>query len=245
MKKIAFITGATRGIGMAIAKQLGQAGFIVVGTATTLAGVEHIQQYLSALNIEGTGILFDLMDGNSFENALDFIQKKYGTISTLVNNAAITKDQLLIRMRDEEWETVIQANLTAVAKLTRLVLKPMLKAKQGGQIIQISSVVAQMGNAGQSNYAAAKAGLIGFSRALAREVGSRQITVNVVTPGFIETQMTADLPEAQRAAVLAQIPLGTFGKPEDVAAAVAFLASPAARYITGAVLPVNGGFYMA
>ncbi|MDP2026488.1 3-oxoacyl-ACP reductase FabG [Sulfuriferula sp.] len=241
--KIALITGASRGIGQAIALQLGKQGAIVIGTATSVAGAEAITAYLQAAGVQGEGRVLQVTDADSVTSTLDAIQKTHGDISILVNNAGITRDNLLMRMKDEEWDDIMQTNLSSVFKLSRGVLRAMMKARYG-RIINISSVVGAMGNAGQTNYAAAKAGLVGFSKSLAREVGSRNITVNCVSPGFIDTDMTRALPEAQRDALLTHIPLGRLGQVDDIGHAVAFLASAQAAYITGANLHVNGGMYM-
>ena len=241
--KIALITGASRGIGQAIALQLGKQGAIVIGTATSAAGAEAITAYLQAAGVQGEGRVLQVTDADSVTSTLDAIQKTHGDISILVNNAGITRDNLLMRMKDEEWDDIMQTNLSSVFKLSRGVLRAMMKARYG-RIINISSVVGAMGNAGQTNYAAAKAGLVGFSKSLAREVGSRNITVNCVSPGFIDTDMTRALPEAQRDALLTHIPLGRLGQVDDIGHAVAFLASAQAAYITGANLHVNGGMYM-
>ena len=241
--KIALITGASRGIGQAIALQLGKQGAIVIGTATSAAGAEAITAYLQAVGVQGEGRVLQVTDAGSVTSTLDAIQKTHGDISILVNNAGITRDNLLMRMKDEEWDDIMQTNLSSVFKLSRGVLRAMMKARYG-RIINISSVVGAMGNAGQTNYAAAKAGLVGFSKSLAREVGSRNITVNCVSPGFIDTDMTRALPEAQRDALLTHIPLGRLGQVDDIGHAVAFLASAQAAYITGANLHVNGGMYM-
>lgn len=241
--KIALISGASRGIGQAIALQLGKQGAIVIGTATSAAGAEAITAYLQAAGVQGEGRVLQVTDADSVTSTLDAIQKTHGDISILVNNAGITRDNLLMRMKDEEWDDIMQTNLSSVFKLSRGVLRAMMKARYG-RIINISSVVGAMGNAGQTNYAAAKAGLVGFSKSLAREVGSRNITVNCVSPGFIDTDMTRALPEAQRDALLTHIPLGRLGQVDDIGHAVAFLASAQAAYITGANLHVNGGMYM-
>lgn len=235
--QIALVTGATRGIGAAIAAELKAQGATVIGTATTAEGAAKI----SAAGI--TGIVLNVTDGESCQNAVDAIVKEHGALHILVNNAGITRDMLAMRMKDEEWDAVIDTNLKAVFRLSRAAVKPMMKQRQG-RIVSITSVVGASGNPGQANYAASKAGVAGMSRALARELGSRGITVNCVAPGFISTDMTADLPEEQQKALLAQIPLGHLGKPQDIAQAVAFLASPQAAYITGQELHVNGGMYM-
>ena len=243
-KQVALVTGASRGIGKAIAQELARQGVIVIGTATTEAGAEAISAYLAEIGAEaGKGMVLNVTDAERCAAIIDEIGKAYGAVGILVNNAGITQDNLAMRMKDEEWDSVISTNLSAVGRLSRAVLRGMMKAKTG-RIINITSVVASSGNPGQMNYAAAKAGVEGMSRALAREIGSRNITVNSVAPGFIDTDMTKVLGEDQHAALLTQIPLGRLGKPEDIAAAVAFLASPAAAYITGTTLHVNGGMYM-
>jgi 3-oxoacyl-[acyl-carrier protein] reductase len=239
--QVALVTGASRGIGRAIAQELAKQGAKVVGTATSEAGAAAISEYLGAA---GKGIVLNVNDGPACEAAIEQVQKEFGGLSILVNNAGITQDQLAMRMKDEEWDAVILTNLTAVARLSRAVLRGMMKARHG-RIINITSVVGSAGNAGQMNYAAAKAGVAGMSRALAREIGSRNITVNCIAPGFIDTDMTKALNEQQIAALLQQIPAGRFGLPEDIAAAVAFLASPQAGYITGTTMHVNGGMYMS
>jgi len=241
--KVALVTGASRGIGQAIALELGRRGATVIGTATTDSGAAKIDVFFQENAIKGKGLALNVADDQSVASALEDIQKTFGAPLILVNNAGITRDNLLMRMKDDEWFEVINTNLNGLFRLSKAVLRGMTKARFG-RIINIGSVVGQMGNAGQSNYAAAKAGLEGFSRALAREVGSRAITVNTVAPGFIDTDMTRELPEAQREALTAQIPLARLGKPEEIAQAVAFLASDEAAYITGATLPVNGGLYM-
>jgi 3-oxoacyl-[acyl-carrier protein] reductase len=242
---VALVTGASRGIGRAIAQELAKQGAKVVGTATTESGAASISEYLASIGAEcGKGVMLNVDDAQRCNDVIDEIQKQFGGVSILVNNAGITQDQLAMRMKDEEWDAVIATNLTAVARLSRAVLRGMMKARQG-RIINITSVVGSAGNPGQMNYAAAKAGVAGMSRALAREVGSRGITVNCVAPGFIDTDMTKALNEQQIAALMAQIPAGRFGTPEDIAAAVAFLASPQAGYITGTTLHVNGGMYMS
>ena len=241
--KIALITGASRGIGQAIALQLGKQGTVVIGTATSAAGADAITAYLQAAGVQGEGQVLQVTDADSVSSTLDAIHKTHGDIGILVNNAGITRDNLLMRMKDEEWDDIMQTNLSSVFRLSRGVLRAMMKARYG-RIINISSVVGAMGNAGQTNYAAAKAGLVGFSKSLAREVGSRNITVNCVSPGFIDTDMTRALPDAQRDALLTHIPLGRLGQVDDIGHAVAFLASTQAAYITGANLHVNGGLYM-
>ena len=241
--KVALVTGATRGIGQAIALELGRQGAIVIGTATSAAGAERIAEYLKAAGIEGAGLVLDVASDESVAQTLEHIQQHLGQPAILVNNAGITRDNLLMRMKDEEWSDVINTNLTSIYRLSKAVLKGMTKARWG-RIINISSVVGSMGNAGQANYAAAKAGVEGFSRALAREVGSRNITVNAVAPGFIDTDMTRDLPEAHRQNLLTQIPLGRLGQAEEIASVVGFLAGEGGAYVTGATIPVNGGMYM-
>lgn len=240
--QIALVTGATRGIGQAIAHALASKGFRVVGTATSAVGAEKIRSELSPY-AGCDGICLDVNDAPAVEVAIDGIVKKYGGVHVLVNNAGITRDQLAMRMKDEEWDAVIETNLKAVFRVSRAVVRPMMKQRYG-RIINITSVVGASGNPGQANYAAAKAGVAGMSRALARELGSRNITVNCVAPGFIATDMTEVLPEAQKAALMQQIPLQRLGKPEEIASAVAFLASVEAGYITGTELHVNGGMFM-
>lgn len=243
--QVALVTGASRGIGRAIAQELVRQGAKVVGTATSAAGAAAITDYLEALQPGcGKGVVLNVNDGAACVAVIDDVQKEFGSLAILVNNAGITQDQLAMRMKDEEWDSVISTNLTAVGRLSRAVLRGMMKARHG-RIINITSVVGSAGNPGQMNYAAAKAGVAGMSRALAREIGSRNITVNCIAPGFIDTDMTKALSEQQTAALLQQIPLGRLGAPEDVAAAVAFLASSQAAYITGTTLHVNGGMYMS
>ncbi len=241
--QIALVTGASRGIGQAIALELGKLGATVVGTATTEKGALAISAYLDAAEVKGTGMALNVNDNAQIELVLDAIAKQYGAITILVNNAGITKDNLLARMSDEEWDGVISTNLTSVFKLSKGVMRGMMKARQG-RIINISSVVGSMGNAGQANYAASKAGMIGFSKSLAREIGSRNITVNCVAPGFIATDMTEELTQEQRDKLVEQVPLKRLGQVADIAATVAFLAGPGAGYITGATLHVNGGMHM-
>jgi 3-oxoacyl-[acyl-carrier protein] reductase len=243
--QVALVTGASRGIGRAIATHLAKLGAKVVGTATTEAGAAAITEYLHAVSSEaGHGAVLNVTDAAASNALIESISKQYGTVTILVNNAGITQDQLAMRMKDEEWDNVISTNLTAVGRLSRAVLRGMMKAKHG-RIINITSVVGSSGNAGQMNYAAAKAGVAGMSRALAREIGSRNITVNCIAPGFIDTDMTRALTEQQIAGLLQQIPLGRFGLPEDIAAAVGFLASSHASYVTGTTIHVNGGMYMS
>ncbi|NHZ78160.1 3-oxoacyl-ACP reductase FabG [Massilia sp. CCM 8695] len=239
--QIALVTGASRGIGKAIALELARQGAKVVGTATTESGAQAISAYLAEFG--GKGAVLNVTDAAACAAVVDEVQKGFGSLSILVNNAGITQDQLAMRMKDEEWDSVIATNLTAVGRLSRAVLRGMMKAKHG-RIINITSVVGSAGNAGQMNYAAAKAGVAGMSRALAREIGSRNITVNCIAPGFIDTDMTKALSAEQHTGLLTQIPLGRLGAPEDIAHAVAFLAGPQAAYITGTTLHVNGGMYM-
>ena len=242
--QVALVTGASRGIGRAIAIELASHGAIVIGTATSEAGSQAISHYLAETREGcGHGTVLDVNDAERCNTLVAGIQKEFGSLSILVNNAGITQDQLAMRMKDEEWDAVIATNLTAVARLSRAVLRGMMKARHG-RIVNITSVVGSAGNAGQMNYAAAKAGVAGMSRALAREIGSRNVTVNCVAPGFIDTDMTRALEEQQVSALLQQIPLARLGQPADIAAAVAFLASPQAGYITGSTLHVNGGMYM-
>ncbi|QIE24547.1 3-oxoacyl-[acyl-carrier-protein] reductase FabG [Caballeronia sp. SBC1] len=242
-KHIVVVTGASRGIGRSIAVELARQGATVIGTATSESGAEGITEALKEFGGQSRGAVLNVTDATASEAFIDGVVKEFGGLNVLVNNAGITKDQLAMRMKDDEFDAVIDTNLRAVFRLSRAVLRPMMKAR-GGRIINITSVVASSGNPGQANYAAAKAGVAGMTRALAREIGSRGITVNCIAPGFIDTDMTKVLPEAQRAALTAQIPLGRLGSPEDIAHAVAFLASPHAGYITGTTLHVNGGMYM-
>ncbi|QLB39522.1 3-oxoacyl-ACP reductase FabG [Mannheimia pernigra] len=240
MSKIALVTGATRGIGKAIAEELVAKGYTVVGTATSEKGAESISAYLGG---SGKGLVLNVADAESIDCVLKQVKETFGDVDVLVNNAGITRDGLLMRMKDDDWFDIIQTNLTSVYRLSKAVLRPMMK--KGGRIINIGSVVGSMGNPGQTNYCAAKAGLVGFSKSLAKEVASRGITVNVVAPGFIATDMTDELNEDQRNAILSQIPAGELGSPQDIAKAVAFLASDDARYINGETIHVNGGLHMS
>lgn len=242
--KVAIVTGASRGIGAAIADALGAAGAIVIGTATTDKGADAISARFSEKNIQGTGKAMNVTEEGSVEALLEFVQKEFGAPVILVNNAGITRDNLLMRMSDDEWSAVINTNLNAVFKLSKACLRGMMKARWG-RIVNISSVVGSMGNAGQTNYAATKAGVAGFARALAKEVGSRGITVNTVAPGFIDTDMTRELNDAQKEVMLQQIPLARLGQPEEIAGVVEFLVSDAAGYVSGETIHVNGGMYMA
>jgi len=241
--QVAIVTGASRGIGRAIALELAKQGATVIGTATSESGAAGIGEALQQAGGKGRGAVLNVNDAAAADAFIDGIVKEFGALNVLVNNAGITQDQLAMRMKDEDWDAVIDTNLKSVFRLSRAVLRPMMKAR-GGRIINITSVVGSSGNPGQANYAAAKAGVAGMTRALAREIGSRGITVNCIAPGFIDTDMTKVLPEEQRTALTAQIPLGRLGAPEDIAHAVAFLASPFAGYITGTTLHVNGGMYM-
>ncbi len=241
--EIALVSGASRGIGQAIALQLGKAGATVIGTATSEKGAAQITETLKAAGIKGVGLVMNVTNQESIDAAIAHIEKEFGTISILINNAGITRDNLLMRMKDEEWNDILDTNLSSAFRLSKACLRAMMKARKG-RIINIASVVAVSGNAGQTNYSAAKAGMIGFTKSLAREVGSRGITVNAVAPGFIDTDMTRALPEENKTALLNQIPLNRLGHPEEIAAAVVFLASPGAAYITGETLHVNGGMYM-
>ncbi len=242
--KVALVTGASRGIGKAIALRLAQLGAVVIGTATTEGGAEAISAYLKEAGHAGRGLALDVADSASVEAAIAQINAEFGPVLILVNNAGITKDNLMLRMKQDDWDAVINTNLSSIFRVTKACLKGMTK-ERWGRIISISSVVGSMGNGGQANYAAAKAGLEGFSRALAKEIGSRDITVNSVAPGFIATDMTHVLPEEQKAKLLEQVAIPRLGSPEDIAHAVAFLASAEAGYITGTTLHVNGGMYMA
>jgi len=243
VNKVALVTGASRGIGQGIALALGRAGATVAGTATSESGAQAITQALAQAGIRGAGFVLNVTDAAQTEAVVTAVQQQLGDIGILVNNAGVTRDNLLMRMKDDEWQDLLSTNLTSVYRLSKLMMRSMMKAR-AGRIINITSVVASLGNAGQSNYAAAKAGVEGFTRALAREVGSRNITVNCIAPGFIDTDMTRALDDAQRETLTGQIPLGRLGSVDDVAAAVAFLASDAASYITGCTLHVNGGMYM-
>jgi 3-oxoacyl-[acyl-carrier protein] reductase len=243
-QEVALVTGASRGIGRAIAEQLARAGATVVGTATTEAGAQAIGAYLAGLGARGRGVVFDVRDAAATEALIDAVARDYGRLSVLVNNAGITRDTLAMRMKDDDWAAVLDTNLSGVFRLSRAVLRGMMKARHG-RIINITSVVGTSGNAGQANYAAAKAGVTGLTKALAREVGSRGITVNCVAPGFIDTDMTRALSDQQTQALLEQIPLGRLGPADDIGAAVVFLASAAAAYVTGATLHVNGGMVMS
>ncbi|MCZ8061453.1 3-oxoacyl-ACP reductase FabG [Silanimonas sp.] len=240
--EIALVTGASRGIGAAIADLLASKGATVIGTATTESGAAAIGERLKPLG--GHGRALDVTDGTAVEALIDALAKEFGAVGILVNNAGITRDNLLMRMKDEDWNAIIDTNLSSIFRTSKAVMRGMMKARKG-RIINIASVIGVTGNAGQANYAAAKAGIIGFSKSMAREIGSRNITVNVVAPGFIETDMTRDLPEEAKAKMLADIALGRLGSPRDIAEAVAFLAGPAAAYITGETLHVNGGMHMA
>ncbi|MBN2647713.1 MAG: 3-oxoacyl-ACP reductase FabG [Thiotrichales bacterium] len=241
--KVAFVTGASRGIGKAIALDLAANGATVIGTATSEQGAQAISDYLQAAGAQGQGICLNVTDAQGIVEVLAQVTETYATPTILINNAGITRDNLLMRMKEEEWDDIIQTNLNSVFRMSKACLRGMMKAKEG-RIINIASVVGVMGNAGQTNYAAAKAGIIGFSKSLAREVGARNITVNTVAPGFIDTDMTRALPEEQRDALTQHIPLNRLGQPEDIARAVTFLAGPGGAYITGQTLNVNGGMYM-
>lgn len=241
--QVALVTGASRGIGQGIALELGKQGATVIGTATSASGAESISNYLNAANINGCGMVLNVNDGTQIETVLSEITKKFGAISVLVNNAGVTRDNLPARMSDEEWDDIMSTNLKSVFRMSRGVLRGMMKAR-AGRIINISSVVGSMGNAGQSNYAASKAGVEGFSKSLAREIGSRNITVNCVAPGFIATDMTETLSQEQRDKLVENVPLKRLGDVADIAACVVFLAGPGAAYITGATIHVNGGMHM-
>ncbi len=242
--EIALVTGATRGIGREIALTLGRMGATVVGTATSEKGAETISAFLAENDIKGRGMVLDVADSSSVNDVVAAIGKEFGAPTVLVNNAGITRDNLMLRMSEDEWDAIINTNLSSIYRLSKACLRGMTKAKRG-RIISIASVVGVMGNIGQANYAAAKAGVIGFSKSLAREVASRGITVNVVAPGFIDTDMTKVLPEEHKETLLKQVPLNRLGSPEEIAATVGFLASPGAAYITGETIHVNGGMYMA
>lgn len=241
--KIALVTGATRGIGKAIALSLGEQGATVIGTATSENGAETISGFLADANVSGKGLVLNVTDADSIEAVVSQVEADFGAPTILVNNAGITRDNLLMRMKDDEWNDIIETNLTPIYKLSKRCLRAMTKARWG-RIITITSVVGVMGNAGQTNYAAAKAGVIGFSKSLAREVGARGITVNAVAPGFIDTDMTSSLADEHKEALLQNVPVKRLGEPEEIAAAVTFLASQSAAYITGETLNVNGGMYM-
>jgi len=242
--KIALVTGATRGIGKAIAEELARQGAVVIGTATSEKGAQSISEYLAAGGYSGCGLVLDVAANDSVDQVLKTIQSEYGPVAILVNNAGITRDNIMMRMKDDEWDSVVNTNLTSGFRLAKGCLRGMTKARWG-RIISISSVVASMGNAGQANYAAAKSGMEGFSRALAREVASRNITVNCVAPGFIDTDMTSGLAEEHKATLQGQIPMNRLGQPEEIAAVVGFLASNGGSYVTGETIHVNGGMYMS
>ncbi len=243
-QQVALVTGASRGIGAAIAVALGKQGATVIGTATSTSGADAITAALKAAGVNGVGMALDVTQPEQVDAVLKQIATQFGDVSILVNNAGITKDTLLMRMKDEDWDAVLNTNLKSVFRMSQAVLRPMMKARQG-RIVNISSVVGHMGNAGQTNYAAAKAGMTGFTKSMAMEVGSRGITVNCVAPGFIETDMTAELPEEIKTKMLERIAIGRLGQVDEIAATVAFLASPAAAYITGETIHVNGGMYCA
>jgi 3-oxoacyl-[acyl-carrier protein] reductase len=242
--RVALVTGASRGIGRAIAEKLGRDGAYVVGTATSKSGADAIFEWFKAEGIDGSGMRLDVADDSSVDEVVKSIANERGPVSILVNNAGITRDNLLMRMKGDEWDSVINTNLTSVYRVCKACLRAMMKERYG-RIVNIASVVGASGNAGQTNYAAAKAGMFGFTKSLAQEVGSRGITVNAVAPGFIDTDMTRELPDAQRNALLGAIPLGRLGQPEEIASVVSFLASDAASYVTGETLHVNGGMYMS
>jgi 3-oxoacyl-[acyl-carrier protein] reductase len=241
--KVALVTGASRGIGQAIALKLGKMGATVIGTATSDAGAEKITAYMQEAEIQGQGMMLNVTDPDAITATIKQIADTHGAVTLLINNAGITRDNLLMRMKEEEWGDIMDTNLTSIFRVSKACLRGMMKARSG-RIISITSVVGAMGNAGQSNYAAAKAGVMGFSKSLAREVASRGVTVNTVAPGFIDTDMTKSLPEEQKEALKVQIPAGALGQPEDIANAVAFLASDEASYVTGQTLHINGGMYM-
>lgn len=242
-KEITLVTGASRGIGKAIALKLGEMGNTIIGTATSDSGASAITAYLKEAGGSGEGVKLNVTEPAAIIELVKDVADRHGAITTLINNAGITRDNLLMRMKEEEWGDIMDTNLTSIFRVSKACLRGMMKARHG-RIISITSVVGAMGNAGQSNYAAAKAGVMGFSRSLAREVASRGITVNTVAPGFVETDMTSSLPDEQKNALKVQIPLGALGQPEDIANAVAFLASQDASYITGQTIHVNGGMYM-
>jgi len=242
--EIALVTGASRGIGLAIALELGRQGACVIGTATSNDGASKISEQLKSSGIKGQGLVLNVTDQGSIDTVVTEIQNAWGAPTILVNNAGITRDNLLMRMKDEEWDAILDTNLKSIFRMSKAVLRAMTKARKG-RIISISSIVGASGNAGQCNYAAAKAGVVGFTKSLAREVGSRNVTVNAVAPGFIDTDMTRELPEAIRQSLIGQIPIGRLGAAEEIAHAVAFLASPRAGYISGVTLHVNGGMYMS
>ncbi len=241
--QIALVTGASRGIGKAIALELGKQGAVVIGTATSESGAEAISSYVSENNIKGAGMALNVTSQESIDALMAQLTNDFGVPTILVNNAGITRDNLLMRMKGDEWDDIMETNLKSVFRMSKACLRGMMKAKQG-RVINIASVVGETGNPGQTNYSAAKAGIFGFTKSMAREVASRGITVNAVAPGFIDTDMTKGLPEEQKEALMKQVPLGRLGKPEEIAAAVSFLASPGAAYITGFTVDVNGGMYM-
>jgi 3-oxoacyl-[acyl-carrier protein] reductase len=241
--KLALVTGASRGIGQAIALELGRQGAVVAGTSTTESGAAGITAQLTGAGVQGRGYVLDVNDDAAMQQVVDQVQRDWGRVYALVNNAGITRDNLLMRMKDEEWDEILETNLKSVFRMCRIMVRDMMKAREG-RIINVTSLSGEMGNPGQTNYAAAKAGVIGFSKSLAREIASRNVTVNCVAPGFIETDMTRGLPEAQRAQYAQHVPLGRFGTVQEVAAAVAFLAWPQAGYITGTTIDVNGGILM-
>ena len=242
--QITLVTGASRGIGRSIAESLGKAGATVIGTATSEGGAQAISGYFTSANIKGQGMVLNVTEPDSISDLIKTVTSEFGAITILVNNAGITRDNLMLRMKDDEWDDIMSTNLTSVFKLSKACLRGMMKARKG-RIISISSVVGSTGNAGQANYAAAKAGVVGFSKSLAQEIGSRGITVNVVAPGFIDTDMTKELSDDQRSKLLDNIPLKTLGQPEDIANAVLFLVSDMGSYISGETLHVNGGMYMS
>lgn len=242
--KVALVTGASRGIGKAIALALGESGATVIGTATSGKGAENISEYLADNGIKGKGLALDVADDQSVEQVIKSINEDFGAVQVLVNNAGITRDNLLMRMKAEEWDAILNTNLTSLYRVSKSCLRGMMKARWG-RIINVGSVVGASGNPGQANYCAAKAGVVGFSKSLAQEIGNRGITVNVVAPGFIDTDMTKELPDAQRDALLAKIPAGRLGQATEIAATVNFLASDGAAYITGETIHINGGMYMA